>query len=87
MKVSSGLILNTIDALMQHELEGPRRAGQPVFDIDPLHKTPAGELDRVAGRTATGVGTLRELPRTQALAVGGRVGWGTEPTPNRQGGD
>ncbi|KAG0513903.1 hypothetical protein BDA96_10G143200 [Sorghum bicolor] len=44
MKISSGLILNTFDALERRELEGLRRdLAVPVFDIGPLHKlSPAG---------------------------------------------
>ncbi|KAF8757366.1 hypothetical protein HU200_010881 [Digitaria exilis] len=45
VKVSSGLILNTFDALERHELEGLRRdLAMPVFDVGPLHKfAPAGD--------------------------------------------
>ena len=45
VKVSSGLILNTFDALERRELEGLRRdLAVPVFDIGPLHKfSPAGD--------------------------------------------
>jgi len=45
VKTSSGLILNTFDALERRELEGLRRdlAAVPVFDVGPLHKlSPAG---------------------------------------------
>ncbi|CAD6207421.1 unnamed protein product [Miscanthus lutarioriparius] len=39
VKTSSGLILNTFDALERRELDGLRRdLGVPVFDIGPLHK-------------------------------------------------
>ncbi|KAJ1292913.1 hypothetical protein BS78_01G026800 [Paspalum vaginatum] len=43
-KLSSGLILNTFDALERRELEGVRRdLAVPVFDIGPLHKfSPVG---------------------------------------------
>jgi hypothetical protein len=45
VKASSGLILNTFDALERRELEGLRRdLAVPVFDIGPLHKfSPAGD--------------------------------------------
>ncbi|CAN6280749.1 unnamed protein product [Urochloa humidicola] len=45
VKASSGLILNTCDALERRELEGLRRdLAVPVFDIGPLHKfSPAGD--------------------------------------------
>lgn len=45
VKTSSGLILNTFDALERRELEGLRRdLAVPVFDIGPLHKfSPAGD--------------------------------------------
>ncbi|PAN44235.1 hypothetical protein PAHAL_9G027100 [Panicum hallii] len=45
VKVSSGLILNTFDALERRELEDLRRdLAVPVFDIGPLHKfSPSGD--------------------------------------------
>ncbi|CAN6322140.1 unnamed protein product [Urochloa humidicola] len=45
VKVSSGVILNTFDALERRELEGLRRdLAVPVFDVGPLHKfSPAGD--------------------------------------------
>ncbi|OQU76989.1 hypothetical protein SORBI_3010G249800 [Sorghum bicolor] len=49
VEASSGLILNTFDALERDELAGIRRslaAGVPVFDVGPLHKlSPAGGGD------------------------------------------
>ncbi|OEL25028.1 DIMBOA UDP-glucosyltransferase BX9 [Dichanthelium oligosanthes] len=49
VKASSGLILNTFDALERRELEGLRRdLAMPVFDIGPLHKfSPAGDSSLV----------------------------------------
>jgi len=45
VKLDSGLILNTFDALERRELDGLRRdLAVPVFDIGPLHKfSPAGD--------------------------------------------
>ncbi|RCV40157.1 hypothetical protein SEVIR_9G000201v4 [Setaria viridis] len=45
VKASSGLILNTFDALERRELEGLQQdLAVPVFDIGPLHKfSPAGD--------------------------------------------
>jgi len=45
VKLSSGLILNTFDALERRELDGLRRdLAVPVLDIGPLHKfSPAGD--------------------------------------------
>ncbi|CAL4919881.1 unnamed protein product [Urochloa decumbens] len=45
VKVSSGVILNTFDALERRELQGLRRdLAVPVFDVGPLHKfSPAGD--------------------------------------------
>ena len=82
VKVSSGLILNTFDALERRELEGLRRdLAVPVFDIGPLHKfSPAGDSSLLRQDRSC----LEWLDaRAPASAVGGSLAGGHRQPPRR----
>ncbi|WVZ61111.1 hypothetical protein U9M48_011033 [Paspalum notatum var. saurae] len=71
MKLSSGVILNTFDALERRELERLRRdLAMPVFDIGPLHKfSPAGESSSLLRQDRTCLDWLDAWPLESVLYV------------------
>ncbi|KAJ1292911.1 hypothetical protein BS78_01G026700 [Paspalum vaginatum] len=71
MKLSSGVILNTFDALERRELERLRRdLAMPVFDIGPLHKfSPAGDSSRLLRQDRTCLDWLDAWPPESVLYV------------------
>ena len=59
--ISSGVILNTFDALERRELEGLRRdTAVPVFDIGALRELRQPGLDEPTGPGGDGVGNRRQ---------------------------
>ena len=69
VKTSSGLILNTFNALERRELEGLRRdTAVPVFDIGALRELRQPGLDEPTGPGGDGVGNRRQR---RAVPLGG----------------